>query len=81
MKLDINHEYVSISSQRAKHRIILIHGWGADAEDLLSIGQEIVEMSKVDFEVISLRAPGFHPNKIGRQWYSCLLYTSPSPRD
>ena len=70
MKYDINHEFVSISSQTAKHRIILIHGWGADAEDLLSIGQEIIEISKLDFEVISLRAPGLHPNNVGRQWYS-----------
>ena len=70
MKYDINHEFVSISSQSAKHRIILIHGWGADADDLLSIGQEIIEISKVDFEVISLRAPSMHPNNIGRQWYN-----------
>ena len=69
MKYDINHEFVSISSQTAKHRIILIHGWGADADDLLSLGQDIIEISGVDFEVISLRAPSFHPNNIGRQWY------------
>ena len=70
MKYDINHEFVSISSQSAEHRIILIHGWGADADDLLSIGQEIIEISTVDFEVISLRAPGLHPNNTGRQWYN-----------
>ena len=69
MKYDINHEYVSISSQTATHRIILIHGWGADADDLLPIGKEIIEISKVDFEVLSLRAPGLHPNNTGRQWY------------
>ena len=69
MKYDINHEYVSISSQSAKHRIILIHGWGADADDLLLLGREIIEISKVDFEIISLRAPGVHPNNNGRQWY------------
>ena len=69
MKYDINHEYVSISSQTAKHRIILIHGWGADADDLLPIGNEIIEISKVDFEVLSLRAPGLHPYNTGRQWY------------
>ena len=69
MKYDINHEFVSISSQTAKHRIILIHGWGADADDLLPIGREIKEISQVDFEIISLRAPGLHPNNIGRQWY------------
>ena len=69
MKYDIDHEFVSISSQTANHRIILIHGWGADADDLLSIGKDIKEVSKVDFEVLSLRAPGSHPNNIGRQWY------------
>ena len=70
MKYDVNHEFVSITSQTAKHRIILIHGWGADADDLLPIGREIIKISKIDFEVISLRAPGFHPNNTGRQWYS-----------
>ena len=70
MKYDINHEFVSISSQTAKHRIILIHGWGADADDLLSIGEEIKKTSKVDFEVLSLRAPNLHPNNTGRQWYN-----------
>ena len=70
MKYDIIHEFVSISSQTAKHRIIFIHGWGADADDLLSIGKHIKDTSKFDFEVISLRAPSFHPNNTGRQWYS-----------
>ncbi len=69
MKYPINHEYVSISSQKAKHRIILIHGWGADADDLLSLGREIKEKSNIDFEVISLRAPAMHPSSSGRQWY------------
>ena len=70
MKYDINHEFVSISSQTAKHRIILIHGWGADADDLLSIGKAIIETTKVDFEVLSLRGPILHPNNTGRQWYN-----------
>ena len=69
MKYDINHEFVSISSQTANHRIILIHGWGADAEDLLTVGKEIRDKINFDFEVISLRAPGSHPSGHGRQWY------------
>ena len=69
MKYGIDHEFVSISSQTANHRIILIHGWGADADDLLSIGKDIKEISNIDFEVLSLRAPGLHPNNTGRQWY------------
>ena len=69
MKYHINHEFVSITSQNATHRIILIHGWGADADDLLPIGREIKENSEIDFEVIALRAPGLHPSGAGRQWY------------
>jgi len=69
MKYNINHEYVSISSQTATHRIILIHGWGADADDLLTLGKEITEKIDLDFEIISLRAPGLHPSGKGRQWY------------
>tara|TARA_B100000902_G_scaffold365735_1_gene386926 strand:- start:367 stop:984 length:618 start_codon:yes stop_codon:yes gene_type:complete len=69
MKYDINHEFVSISSQTANHRIILLHGWGADSDDLLPIGKEIIEISQVDFEIISLRAPSMHPDNHGRQWY------------
>ena len=90
MKYAINHEFVSISSQTATHRIILMHGWGADSDDLLTFGKEMSEKINLDFEVISLRAPGLHPSGQGRQWYglyphdwneACLLYTSPSPRD
>jgi len=69
MKYDINHEFISISSQTATHRIILIHGWGADADDLLKLGKEINEKINLDFEVISLRACGIHPSGQGRQWY------------
>ena len=69
MKYDINHEFVSISSQTATHRIILIHGWGADADDLLTIGKEITKKINLNFEIISLRAPRLHPSGNGRQWY------------
>ena len=72
MKYDIDHEFVSISSQTATHRIILMHGWGADADDLLILGKEIKENINFDFELISLRAPGLHPSGQGRQWY--VLY-------
>ena len=69
MKYAINHEFVSISSHTATHRIILMHGWGADSDDLLIFGKEIAEKINLDFEVISLRAPGLHPSGQGRQWY------------
>ena len=69
MKYHIDHEFVSITSQTATHRIILIHGWGADADDLIPLGREIKANSKIDFEVIALRAPRLHPSGAGRQWY------------
>ena len=69
MKYVINHEFVSISSQTATHRIILIHGWGADADDLLPLGKDMKEKIDFDFEIISLRASGLHPSGSGRQWY------------
>ena len=49
MKYDIDHEFVSISSQTATHRLILLHGWGADADDLLIFGNEIKEKINFDF--------------------------------
>ena len=69
MKYDIDHEFVSISSQTATHRIILLHGWGSDSDDLLIFGKEIAEKLEFDFEVISLQATGLHPSGQGRQWY------------
>ena len=70
MKSLMHHEYVSIGSQNSTHRIILLHGWGADAEDLLPLGKSIIHNSCFEFELVFLAAPSFRPNDIGRQWYS-----------
>ena len=70
MKSLMNHEYVSIGSQNSSHRIILLHGWGADADDLLPVGKAIIHNSSFEFELISLNAPTSRPNDTGRQWYS-----------
>ena len=47
-------------------RLVLLHGWGADADDLLDLGSELVGD---DVEVVALRAPEPHPAGVGRQWY------------
>ena len=70
MKSLMHHEYVSIGSQNSTHRIILLHGWGADANDLLPIGKAIINNSCYKFELISLNAPTPRFNDLGRQWYS-----------
>ena len=69
MKSLMHHEYVSIGSQNSSHRIIMLHGWGADADDLLPIGKSIIHNSSFEFELISLKAPISRPNDMGRQWY------------
>tara|TARA_Y100000589_G_scaffold256712_1_gene245919 strand:- start:235 stop:849 length:615 start_codon:yes stop_codon:yes gene_type:complete len=69
MKSLLHHEYVSIGSQNATHRIILLHGWGADANDLLPIGKSITQEIPTQFEIISLRAPNLSSHSNGREWY------------
>tara|TARA_B100000073_G_scaffold347066_1_gene360213 strand:- start:2511 stop:3125 length:615 start_codon:yes stop_codon:yes gene_type:complete len=70
MKFLKHHEYVSIGSQKAKFRLILLHGWGADADDLLSLGNQITRGLNLDFEIVSLRAPNKRIDDQGRAWYS-----------
>jgi len=50
----------------AKQRLVLLHGWGADADDLLDLGEELVGPAVA---LVALRAPEAHPHGVGRQWY------------
>jgi phospholipase/carboxylesterase len=52
--------------ERAERRLVLLHGWGADADDLLDLGSVLVDP---DVSVVALRAPEPHPAGMGRQWY------------
>ena len=56
-------------SEIATHRLILLHGWGADAEDLIPLGKSLITGIEQNIELISLRAPENHPQGIGKQWY------------
>jgi len=63
-------ELFCFPSESASHRLILLHGWGADAEDLMLLGKDLVNsLEGIDVELVSLRAPQMHPEGIGRQWY------------
>ncbi|TCD58432.1 alpha/beta hydrolase [Synechococcus sp. BS55D] len=53
----------------AQRRLVLLHGWGADADDLLPLGQALTADLPQPVELIALRAPEPHPQGSGRQWY------------
>jgi len=65
----MNDDFVCISSSEATHRLVLLHGWGADAQDLIPFGKALIESLEVNFELIALRAPNPHPQGFGWQWY------------
>ena len=62
-------ELISLNSESATNRLVLLHGWGADANDLVPVGKLLTEGLKIRFEIVSLSAPQAHPNGFGRQWY------------
>ena len=62
-------ELISLNSEFATNRLVLLHGWGADANDLLPVGKLLTEGFKDRFEIVSLAAPQPHPSGLGRQWY------------
>ena len=55
-------------------RLILLHGWGAGANDLEPVGQSLVQFLKLAPEAVTLRclaAPDPHPAGAGAlQWYN-----------
>jgi len=53
----------------AQARLVLLHGWGADADDLLMLGERLARDIRTPLDLVSLQAPERHPQGIGRQWY------------
>jgi len=62
-------ELLLLNSESATNRLVLLHGWGADANDLVPVGKLLTEGLKDRFEIVSLSAPQPHPSGLGRQWY------------
>ena len=50
---------------------MLLHGWGADADDLLDLGEALLggDAAGSGLSLVALRAPLPHPGGSGRQWY------------
>ena len=53
---------------RMAKRLVLLHGWGADANDLRPLGDSLARQHGA-LEVMALDAPQLHPQPPGRQWY------------
>ena len=62
-------ELICLNSESATNRLVLLHGWGADAHDLVPIGKLLTGGLKNRFEIVSFSAPNLHPSGLGRQWY------------
>ena len=59
-------DQLQLGPEQADQRLVLLHGWGADADDLLDLGELLVGPG---VSVVALRAPEPHPYGVGRQWY------------
>jgi phospholipase/carboxylesterase len=59
-------QQLQVGPNPAQRRLVLLHGWGADAGDLLDLG---AELAGPEVSVVALRAPHPHPGGFGRQWY------------
>jgi phospholipase/carboxylesterase len=57
---------IRLGPERSERRLVLLHGWGADDDDLLDLAELLVEPT---VSVVALRAPLPHPGGTGRQWY------------
>ena len=59
-------EALQSGPKAAAKRLVLLHGWGADADDLLELGRQLCGERR---KLVALRAPQPHPGGSGRQWY------------
>ncbi len=66
----MKNELISLNSESATNRLVLLHGWGADADDLIPVGRLLTDSLDIKFEIVSLSATQYHPNGSGRQWYA-----------
>lgn len=57
---------IRLGPSQGDQRLVLLHGWGADADDLLDLAELLVGPA---VSVVALRAPLPHPGGSGRQWY------------
>ncbi len=65
----MNDDFLFYKNPEASYRLVLLHGWGASAEDLFPLGMSIMQEIDLSLELVSFNAPFRHPQGFGRQWY------------
>ena len=61
-------ELFCFTSEHATHRLILLHGWGADAEDLIQLGHALIKTIEKNIELLA-KAKNVSPIKLN----ACVL--------
>ncbi len=57
------------SAPNPNARLVLLHGWGADANDLMPLGTSLAAAIGTPLELVALQAPQQQTQGMGRQWY------------
>ena len=65
----MNNQIVRLTTLNSSHRLILLHGWGANAEDLIPLGKNLRNECSRALEIVALNAPNQQSQGIGREWY------------
>ncbi len=65
----MNNELICYRSSEPSFRLVLLHGWGANAEDLIPVAKLLSQINSYHLEIVLLRAPQQHPDGLGLQWY------------
>ena len=66
---DAEPTYASETKATVMRRLVLLHGWGANADDLRPLGDMLQQGHPDPIDVVALDAPEAHPQPPGRQWY------------
>ena len=65
----MNQELISFGSPNATHRIVLLHGYGATSDDLVPLGEQILEKSSKAIQIALIQGHESLESGFGRQWY------------
>ena len=62
---------------QARARLVLLHGWGADAGDLMPLGEALSEAIATPLELVALQAPQLQSKDQDDSGMACSPPTGP----